>query len=80
MLDGKCPKCSYHCSGWALQFPQNQTCPKCGSGLIITEGGKKIAEGYSPFTAEKYVIDAPSKAPTPTKKKGSRGQDKPQSS
>jgi hypothetical protein len=42
--------------------------------LVITEGGKKISEGYSPFTAEKYVIDAPSNAPTPTKKKG--GEDK----
>jgi hypothetical protein len=43
--------------------------------LVITERGKKVSEGYSPFTAEKYVIDASSKAPTPTKKKG--GQDNP---
>lgn len=74
MLDGKCPKCAYRCSGWALQFPQNQTCPRCGTGLVITEGGRKVSTGYSPFTAEKYVIDAPSKTPTPTKKKG--GEDK----
>jgi hypothetical protein len=45
-------------------------------GLIITEGGRKISTGYSPFTAEKYVIDAPSDAPTTSKKKGG-GQDKP---
>jgi hypothetical protein len=38
--------------------------------LVITEGGKKVSQGYSPFTAEKYVIDAPSKPPAPTKKKG----------
>jgi ssDNA-binding Zn-finger/Zn-ribbon topoisomerase 1 len=76
MLEGKCPKCSYHCSGWALQFPQNQTCPKCGTGLVITEGGRKISTGYSPFTAEKYVIDAPSNTPTTSKKRGG-GQDKP---
>jgi ssDNA-binding Zn-finger/Zn-ribbon topoisomerase 1 len=76
MLDGKCPKCAYHCSGWALQFPQNQTCPRCGTGLVITEGGRKISTGYSPFTAEKYVIDAPAKTPTPIKKKSGE-QDKP---
>jgi ssDNA-binding Zn-finger/Zn-ribbon topoisomerase 1 len=75
MLEGKCPKCSYHCSGWALQFPQNQTCPRCGVGLVITEGGRKISTGYSPFTAEKYVIDAPSNATTSKKRGG--GQDKP---
>jgi hypothetical protein len=46
--------------------------------LVITEGGKKISEGYSPFTAEKYVIDAPTNIPTPTKKKG--GEDKTASS
>jgi hypothetical protein len=46
--------------------------------LVITEGGKKISEGYSPFTAEKYVIDAPANTPTPTKKKG--GEDKTTSS
>jgi len=45
--------------------------------LVITEGGKKISIGYSPFTAEKYVIDTPANAPTPTKKKGGSGLDKP---
>jgi hypothetical protein len=45
--------------------------------LVITEGGRKISIGYSPFTAEKYVIDAPAKVPTPAKKKGGSEQDKP---
>jgi hypothetical protein len=44
--------------------------------LVITEGGRKISTGYSPFTAEKYVIDAPAKTPTPIKKKSGE-QDKP---
>jgi hypothetical protein len=44
-------------------------------GLVITEGGRKISTGYSPFTAEKYVIDAPSNATTSKKRGG--GQDKP---
>jgi hypothetical protein len=51
-------------------------------GLVITEGGRKISTGYSPFTAEKYVIDAPSNADVPlnaptASKKRSGGQDKP---
>jgi len=45
---------------------------------VITEGGRKVSIGYSPFTAEKYVIDMPKKTPTPNKKKG--GSEKPSSS
>ena len=62
MLEGKCPKCgtSYH--GWALLNPRHQSCPRCGVGLEITEDGRKIAAGYSPFTAEKYYIDLPADA------------------
>ena len=78
MLEGKCPKCGYHCAGWALQFPHNQACPKCGIGLLITEGGRKVSVGYSPFTADKYVIDAPNNAPS-QKKAGIR-QNKPRRS
>jgi hypothetical protein len=46
-------------------------------GLTITEGGRKISTGYSPFTAEKYVIDAPENAPTTSQKKSGSGQNKP---
>ncbi len=60
MIEGKCPKCSQHYWGWALKNPRNQSCGKCGTGLIIFENGKKILEGYSPFTAEEYKINAPS--------------------
>jgi hypothetical protein len=42
-----------------LRFPRNQSCPKCGVALDIYEEGKRISRGYSPFTADKYVIDLP---------------------
>lgn len=78
MLEGKCPKCSYRCSGWALRIPRNQTCPKCGAGLEITEGRRKVATGYSPFTAEKYYIDMPSSVPSAqdSEKEEDKGQKK----
>jgi len=47
--------------------------------LVITEGGKKISIGYSPFTAEEYVIDKPTDAPTPTKKKSGEQDKSPRS-
>jgi len=32
-------------------------CPKCGTGLIITEGGKQCdLDGYTPFSADPYYI------------------------
>jgi ribosomal protein S27AE len=77
MLEGTCPKCGYHCAGWALRFPQNQMCPKCGTGLELSEGGRKVSTGYSPFTADKYFVDMPSSEPTPQdKEKSSRKQNK----
>jgi hypothetical protein len=63
MLEGKCSKCGYHCSGWALRLPRYQTCPKCGGGLDIYEEGYKAYTGYSPFTAEEYKIDLPNTTP-----------------
>lgn len=71
MLEGNCPQCGYHCAGWALRFPQNQMCPKCGTGLELKEGGRKVATGYSPFNAEKYYVDLPSSAPAPKEKEKS---------
>ncbi len=68
MLAGKCPKCGYQCFGWALSFPRYQACPKCGVGLEISKGGRKVGTGYSPFTAEKYSIDQPPNIPTPSEK------------
>jgi hypothetical protein len=55
MLEGKCPKCGYECLGWGLRFPRHQACARCGSGLVITEDGKQVGVGYSPFTADKIV-------------------------
>ena len=52
-------KCGTRRFGWALLNPQHQTCPKCGAGLNITQDGRPIATGYSPFQAEKYVIKQP---------------------
>ena len=51
MIEGKCPKCGDHAIGWSLLLPRYQTCHKCGSGYVITDGGKPIGKGYSPFTA-----------------------------
>jgi DNA-directed RNA polymerase subunit RPC12/RpoP len=59
MIEGKCPKCGRTYYGWALQQPRNQSCSKCGVGLLITEDGKKTIQGYSPFTAEEYKIKLP---------------------
>ena len=58
MIEGKCPKCGYYCLGWALLNPRHQTCPKCGTGLEIIEGSRKIITGYSPFSAERYFLNA----------------------
>ena len=65
MLEGTCKKCGAHYFGWALKFPRNQSCPKCGIALDIYEEGKKVSEGYSPFTADKYVINIPNVAQPP---------------
>ena len=69
MLEGKCPKCGRCFIGWALLNPRHQTCPKCGVGLEITEGGRRILKGYSPFTAEKYLIDLPNDVSFPKERK-----------
>ena len=59
MLEGKCPKCGTHRIGFALRNPRHQTCPKCGAGLEIRNGDRIISKGYSPFTADKYVLKSP---------------------
>jgi len=61
MIEGKCPKCGQRYYGWALLQPRNQSCSKCGTGLLITEDGIKTVEGYSPFTAEEYKFKSPYK-------------------
>jgi len=61
MIEGKCPKCGQRYFGWALRQPRNQSCAKCGTGLLINEGGLKTIEGYSPFTAEEYKFPSPHK-------------------
>ena len=81
MLEGKCPKCGAHYYGWSLRFPRNQTCPKCGVGLEITEDGQKVGTGYSPFTAEEYTINPPAEVPaSESKKKDDHEQEKPSGS
>ena len=81
MLEGKCPNCGYYCVGWALRFPRHQTCARCGAGLEITESGRRVSKGYSPFTAEQYSINLPSSVPSSDDKKNeSRGRNKRNSS
>ncbi len=77
MLEGKCPKCGTHRIGFALRNPRHQTCPKCGAGLEITNGARRIFKGYSPLTAERYLISPPSNVPSPDdKEKDSHRQKK----
>ena len=59
MLEGKCPKCGNYYHGWALFNPRHQSCPRCGVGLEITEGGRRVSTGYSPFDAERYFVIQP---------------------
>jgi len=61
MLTGKCPKCGWDFYGLALRFPRHQTCGNCGAAIEIFEDGKKVSDGYSPFTAEEYKITPPRK-------------------
>ena len=56
---GVCPKCGIKKIGYALNNPRHQMCPKCGTGLKITEGEKQSpSDGYSPFIANEYFLDA----------------------
>ena len=74
MLEGKCPKCGSRYFGWALRLPRHQTCPKCGVGLDIIEDGRAVSTGYSPFTAERYLVNPPADVP-PVEEKESGVQD-----
>ena len=64
-LEGICVKCGTHRIGNALRFPRHQVCPKCGAGLEIIESGRRTGKGFSPFTAEKYVLNPSEKTPKP---------------
>jgi hypothetical protein len=57
----------------ALQFPSHQSCPKCGAGLQLFSDGKLVAQGYSPFTAEKHTVVPPS-VPSPEDKRKSMAE------
>jgi len=70
MLEGRCPKCGTRHVGWALHFERYQACPGCGTGLDIYENGKLTAKGYSPFTAEEYVLKPPSAIPAAGEERG----------
>jgi hypothetical protein len=63
MLTGLCPKCGAHYYGWALKNPRQQMCGKCGTALKIMEEGQTFT-GYSPFTADEYIIGQLSKSPS----------------
>ena len=67
MIEGICPKCGRCFVGWALRFPRNQMCSNCGAALQIYQDGKRISEGYSPFTAEKHTVNLPSNASSKSK-------------
>lgn len=44
MLEARCPKCGYHCYGWALVKLEERTCPRCGSKLELIHEYKLQAE------------------------------------
>jgi hypothetical protein len=76
MIEGICPKCGWRYYGWSLLQPRNQSCTKCGAGLLITEDGKKVIQGFSPFTAEEYKIKLLYKpTPDPERAKNSTTKD-----
>lgn len=78
MLEGKCSKCGTYRCGWALINPRYQTCPNCGAGLEITEDGRKVAKGFSPFTAERIDVNPATDAPAhPEKERDKGGQREP---
>ena len=62
MIEGRCPRCGCCYFGWALRSPRNQMCSNCGAALEIYQDGKRISEGYSPFTAEEHSVNLPSSA------------------
>ena len=70
-IEGRCPNCGVVVYGWALRFPRNQSCFRCGAGLDILEDGKLVATGQSPFEGEPYSAKA-GDGGTPA----SEGQDK----
>ncbi|MFC1928230.1 hypothetical protein ACFLXK_01325 [Chloroflexota bacterium] len=44
-------------------------CANCGAAVeVFDEDGKKISEGYSPFTAEKYSVGQPNDIPASSDK------------
>jgi uncharacterized OB-fold protein len=61
MIEGRCPRCGSCYIGWALRFPRNQMCSNCGAALEIYVDGKRVAEGFTPFTAQKHSLDLPYK-------------------
>ena len=38
VLEGRCPQCGAHYSGWALESQRNQICQYCGAALEIKQG------------------------------------------
>lgn len=76
MLEGRCPKCGMRRFGWALASPRYQTCPACGIGLEITEEGRAVMQGFSPFTAERMDKKPETEAKTRKAKNGDKNSDK----
>lgn len=66
MPEARCPKCGYHCYGWALTNPEHQICPKCGTRLQISQANSQAKEPDSRgFKGEKGIINKECESPIP---------------
>ena len=64
MIEGTCPRCGLRQFGCGLLNPRYQTCPDCHTALVITEEGRPLMQGFSPFTSERLEIPAPAGQPS----------------
>jgi hypothetical protein len=70
-----CPNCGTSYQGWALLSARHQTC-SCGHRLKIQLNDQAF-NGYSPFDAEKLILNTTSDAPSPPPVEKDKDQQEP---
>ena len=68
----RCPGCGTTYQGWALLSARHQTCTTCGKRLKIQLNGQ-VFDGYSPFDAEKLILNMTGDTPPPPPAKKKTG-------